>query len=168
MPRTTDQWVVDIMTRHRPALERSVRKLVRDEDEAADICQEVAVRLLMAARNDGAPDVPAAWMLRVARNLAISRARRRSTAVRAADRLVDRREQPAVDAEVIHREALAAVRSTLASARTDDRAVILLAARGMPTREMAAELGRSELATRALLCRARARVRNELRQGEVP
>ena len=45
-----DQWVVDIITTEGPALERAVLAFVHDTDEAADICQEVALRLLIAAR----------------------------------------------------------------------------------------------------------------------
>jgi RNA polymerase sigma factor (sigma-70 family) len=161
-----DQWVVEIITEQGPALERSVLALVHDTDEAADICQEVALRLLIAARSGMTPEVPGAWIWRVARNLAISGARRKSTATRAADRLVDRREPPTVDSEVLAREQRAQIRATLAAARDVDRDAILLAADGLRTREIAGQLGRSELATRALLCRARARVRRELERSD--
>src|SRR4029453_7563862 len=57
-----DSRVVEAMETHRPALERYVRSMVRDADEAADIVQETHVRLLIAARAGGLPESPGAWM----------------------------------------------------------------------------------------------------------
>jgi DNA-directed RNA polymerase specialized sigma24 family protein len=44
---------------------------------------------------------------------------------------------------------------------------LMMAARGFSGREIAAALGRSEVATRTLLCRARQRLRNRLLQEEL-
>jgi RNA polymerase sigma-70 factor, ECF subfamily len=162
MDTNTDAWVVDEIERCRPALERYVRGLVRDPDEVEDICQEAAVRLLMLARTGQRPDSSIAWLCRVAHNLVVSAARRRAVATNAADRLVDRRPAPPVDEELLGRERHAQVAAMLAGVHSDGREAILLAASGQSTREIADHLGRSELATRALLCRARARVRNGL------
>ena len=49
MDQHADTDVVRIIATHQPGLERYVRSLVRDPDEAADFCQEVAVRLLVMA-----------------------------------------------------------------------------------------------------------------------
>ncbi|HEY3164233.1 MAG TPA: sigma-70 family RNA polymerase sigma factor [Candidatus Limnocylindrales bacterium] len=162
MDRTTDAWVVEAMNDHLPALQRYVRSLVRDADEADDIAQEACIRLLLAARAGNAPDAPAAWMNRVAHNLVISGARHKAVAQRTAPRLVERNTAPGVDAEVIQREQQVQVNATLAAARSDDRRAIVLSARGHRTADIAAQLGRTELATRALLCRARARLRQDL------
>jgi len=162
MESPVDQWVVDAITRHGPALERSIRALVRNDEEAADICQEVALRLLIATRTGSPPDVPAAWMQRVGRNLVINAARRRATAKRTEDRLIERTVVPGIDRDVLELEQQAALRSALEAARDIERDVILLAAGGLPTRAIADHLGRSELATRALLCRARAKVRRRM------
>ncbi|MFL5776659.1 MAG: RNA polymerase sigma factor, partial [Chloroflexota bacterium] len=70
--QNVDTLVVEAMEAHRPSLERYVRSLVRDEDEAADVVQETHVRLLLAARSDGLPASPGAWMARVAHNLVVS------------------------------------------------------------------------------------------------
>lgn len=162
MSSETDAWVVREVEANREALGRYIRRWVRDPDEAADIVQEVEVRLLMAARAGQRPDSTMGWMSRVARNLMIDAARRRSTAALAADRLVGTGVEPAADVEVLRRERNAAVTSVLAAAREPDRDAILMAAGGHRMREIAAHLGRSELATRALLSRARARVRHEM------
>jgi RNA polymerase sigma-70 factor (ECF subfamily) len=157
-----DRWVAETTEEHLPALQRYVRSLVRDPDEAADICQDVAVRLLVAARSGARPDAPGPWMYRVAHNLVVSRARHRSVATRAAEHLVDRRGVAGVDVEILEREQHVRVRETLAAAPADDRIAILMAAYGRSGREIAARLGRSDEATRSLLCRARARIRTQL------
>ena len=54
------------------------------------------------------------------------------------------------------------VREALRTARDDDRVAITMAASGFGTRDIADQLGRTELATRALLCRARGRMRQSL------
>jgi RNA polymerase sigma-70 factor (ECF subfamily) len=162
MEHEHDSWVAQTTEEHLPALQRYVRSLVRDPDEAADVCQEVALRLLVAARSGARPDAPASWMYRVAHNLVVSGARRRVVATRAAEHLVDRRGVPGVDVEVLEREQHVRVRATLAAAPADDRIAILMAAHGRSGHEIADRLGRSDEATRSLLCRARARVRTQL------
>jgi RNA polymerase sigma-70 factor, ECF subfamily len=157
-----DTQVVEAMEAHRPALERYVRSLVRDADEAADIVQETQVRLLIAARAGGLPESPGAWMSRVAHNLVVSGARRRQTADHHADQLVVHDEIGSTEDTIVRRERDAEVLRALATARTDDRDAILLAASGYRTREIADRLGRTELATRALICRARGRMRRSL------
>ena len=159
---TADLWVCAAIHDHLPALQRYARSLVRDADEAEDLCQEACVRLLVAARSGQRPDAPGAWLNRIVHNLVVSNARHRAVVQKTASRLVDGQTVPAVDAEVLEREREAEVLTALAAARPDDRQAILLASDGHRTREIAARLGRSELATRALLCRARARVRRDL------
>jgi RNA polymerase sigma-70 factor, ECF subfamily len=162
---SVDIQVVEAMEAHRPALERYVRSLVRDQDEAEDVVQETHVRLLVAARLNGLPESPAAWMSRVAHNLVVSGARRRQTADRRADQLVVSDEVRSTE-EIVRRERDAEVLRALAAARSDDRDAIVLAASGYRTREIATRLGRTELATRALICRARGRMRRSLEQYE--
>jgi RNA polymerase sigma-70 factor (ECF subfamily) len=157
-----DTLIVEAMEAHRPALERYVRSLVRDADEAADIVQETHVRLLLAARADGLPDSPGAWMSRVAHNLVVSGARRRQTADHHAEELLVSDEVRSTEEAILRHERDAEVFRALAAARHDDRQAILLAASGYRTREIASHLGRTELATRALLCRARGRMRRSL------
>jgi RNA polymerase sigma-70 factor, ECF subfamily len=161
-----DSLVVEAMEAHRPGLERYVRSLVRDADEAADVVQETHVRFLVAARTDGIPASPGAWMARVAHNLVVSAARRRQTADHHAERLIARNESGSTEDAILRRERDAQVLRALAGARSDDRDALVLAASGYRTSEIAARIGRTELATRALLCRARGRVRRSLAQLE--
>lgn len=157
-----DLQVTRAIEAHVPGLERYVRSLVRDADEAADVVQETCVRLLVTARSEGLPDSPGAWMTRVAHNLVVSAARRRQTAERQAEHLVQTGLATSTEDAIIRRERDAEVFGALAAARSDDRNAIVLAAAGYRTREIASHIGRTELATRALLCRARERMRRSL------
>ncbi|MFL5751611.1 MAG: hypothetical protein ACJ767_13460, partial [Chloroflexota bacterium] len=102
----------------------------------------------------------------VAHNLVVSTARKRQTAERRADRLVDLGEVRSTEDAIVRRERDAEVYRALAAARSDDRDAIVLAASGYRTREIANRLGRTELATRALICRARGRMRRSLETFE--
>lgn len=165
MDKHADTDVVRIIATHQPGLERYVRSLVRDPDEAADVCQEVAVRLLVMARDEGLPESPAAWMNRVAHNLVVTSARRRQVAERSADRLVTSGSVASTEETVVERERDEAIQSALATARADDRTAMVLAASGFRNSEIAQRLGRTELATRALLFRARGRMRERLAEA---
>jgi RNA polymerase sigma-70 factor, ECF subfamily len=147
-------------------LERYVRSLVRDPDDAADVCQEAFVRLVVAAREDRMPDAPGAWVHRVAHNLVVSQARRRRTGERAAERLAEGDATASTEETIIRRERDRDLAAALGEASRDDRAVMLLAAEGYRAREIGDRLGRTELATRALLCRARGRLRAVLAAAE--
>jgi DNA-directed RNA polymerase specialized sigma24 family protein len=52
--------------------------------------------------------------------------------------------------------------AALGAVSTDDRAALILAAQGYRGTEIARHLGRTELASRALLCRARSRLGAQL------
>ena len=147
---------------HAAAVERYVRSLVRDPDEAADISQEVFLRLLVAGRAGAMPDAPMAWMIRVAHNLVVSGARRRQTADRSLARLADRDNTVSTEDTILRRERDEAIAGALADARGDDRTAMLLAAQGYRATEIGRRLGRTELATRTLLCRARGRLKLRL------
>src|SRR5262245_63354621 len=99
-----DTLVVEAMEIYGSALERYVRSLIRDADEAADIVQETQVRLLIAARAGGLPESPGAWMSRVAHNLVVSGARRRQTASHHADQLVLSDEIASTEETIVRRE----------------------------------------------------------------
>ena len=162
MDREIDAQVVEAMEANLPGLERYVRSIVRSADDAADVSQEVCVRLLMSARANGMPGAPGAWMKRVAYNLVVSTARRRQTAGKFQHQLVERGSEPSVDETVVDRERGRELTDVLASTRSADRDALVMAANGHPTRDIAAHLGRTEVATRTLLCRARGRMRDRL------
>jgi RNA polymerase sigma-70 factor (ECF subfamily) len=145
-----------------PALERYVRSMVRDPDAVDDICQEAFVRLWTVSRAGRAPELPGAWMHRVAHNLAVSGGRRQRTAERATERLVNRGAVASVEETVLRRHDDEQLTAALGRVSRADRDVMLLAAYGYRGSEISARMGRSEAATRTLLSRARSRLRREL------
>jgi DNA-directed RNA polymerase specialized sigma24 family protein len=99
------------------------------------------------------------WLFRVAANLATSRARRNNVAVRRAPDLVRRDVAPSPEQELLDREAARLLAGQLDHLPEHARTALLLAADGYSGPEIARLIGRSELATRSLICRHRSRLR---------
>jgi RNA polymerase sigma-70 factor, ECF subfamily len=136
----------------------------RDVATAEDATQEAFIRLLRETRQNRAPDDPRAWLYRVISNLVISGGRRATVAQRWRAVLA-RRDTPtqmSPEAIAMRRERRDAVQIALDAMSPDARAALLLAANGFSGREIAQAVGRTELATRALLCRARTHLRETL------
>lgn len=157
-----DSEVTAIFLANRPSLERYARSLTRDDEAAADICQEVFIKLLVIARDGRMPDVPGAWMHRVAHNIVVSAARRKSTSERTVDRLSETEHVPSTEDAVIRRERDALVRHALTGVRPIQREAMILAAQGYRSSEIGDRLGRTAEATRTLLCRARGELRSQM------
>ena len=133
----------------------------RDADVAADATQDAFLRLLTEVERRGPPEHVKAWLIRVAANQIISRGRRVSVAARFVQRFGQGDE--AVDSPesgVLRHEARAEVHELLAGLQPDARLCLLMAAEGFSGREIAAAIGRTELATRVLMSRARTRLRS--------
>jgi RNA polymerase sigma-70 factor (ECF subfamily) len=156
-----------LYARHRGELLAFLVGMTRDPEVAEDLLQEAFLRLVKEARAGRLPQEPRAWLYRVAANAAIDRGRRGSTLARYLPRLFSRDEPEAPEASALRAERDAALHAALARLAPDRRAALLLAARGFTGAETAALLGRSELATRALLCRARLELRGILDPAEV-
>ena len=103
-PQAIDDDVTTAFLGNLPSLERYARSLTRDEEASADVCQEVFIKLLVTARAGRMPDVPGAWMHRVAHNIVVSSARRKSTSDRTLERLAQSEQMPSTEDEVIRRE----------------------------------------------------------------
>jgi RNA polymerase sigma-70 factor (ECF subfamily) len=158
----TDAAVTATYAEHAAGLERYVRSLVRDADEVGDVCQEAFVRLLLAARDGRLPDAPGAWLRRVAHNLVVSGHRHRQIGDRLLPRLLDDEASPSLEDQAIRHEENEAIVAALGTLAHDDRTAIVLAAQGYRGPEIARTIGRTELASRALLCRARGRLGAQL------
>ena len=158
--------LADLYRDHAPGLTRWITGMTRDPEAAADLVQEAFLRLARELAAGRSPKEPAAWVAQVARHLAISRARRASTATRFAPRLVERSEGVDPASAVLAAERAAAVHRALATLRPVERTAVVLAAEGVGGPEIATRIGRSPLATRALLCRARRRMRPVLLEAD--
>lgn len=132
--------------------------MVHDPDLADDLVQDTFVRLVREVREGRVPLHAGAWLHRVCANLAVSGVRHASSARRAMPRLIDTA-VPASPEDVAERRDLdERVLAAIAVLPRDARAALLLAADGLGSREIGELIGRSPVATRALLCRARMRL----------
>jgi RNA polymerase sigma factor (sigma-70 family) len=155
-----DSQLVEAFDRHQGELNGFAIQLTRDGEVAADLVQEAFLRLVRETKAGRAPLNVRAWLYRVVLNLAASRGRRAGVAARWQGRLVERSVAQAPEVDYLEREASREVQTLLAGASVDERTALLLSAHGFAGSEIAAVIGRSPLATRALLCRARARLRD--------
>lgn len=142
-------------------------RTVRNTEVAADLLADAFTKLLIEERGNRWPDHPRAWLYRVVSNLAISRGRRLQVAfrfehvleARARDRVAD-----SPDVEVLRREQRTDLDRALGLVASDARVALLLAAQGFDGAEIAIAIGRTEAATRTLMCRSRRRLREALRE----
>jgi RNA polymerase sigma-70 factor (ECF subfamily) len=144
-------------------------RTVRDPEAAADLLADVFTRLLLEERQARWPEQPRAWLYRVASNLAMSRGRHLQVVARVDRALRGTYHEPRAaspDAEVLRRERRGDLDRALDQLTTDARTALLLAAQGFDGRAISEAIGRSELATRALMCRSRVRLRELLREVE--
>jgi RNA polymerase sigma-70 factor (ECF subfamily) len=145
---------------------RVAHSVLRTRAEAEDVVQDVFVRVIERRRSLHAIRDMRVWLVRIAWNLALDRRRRirpeqmdeslAASAVSAGERL-----EQAQRMKVVLRE--------MERLPKAERQVLLLSAvEELGTAEMAEVLGRSESAVRALLFRARTRLRERLeaRGGE--
>jgi RNA polymerase sigma-70 factor, ECF subfamily len=141
-------------------------RTTRDPGVAEDLLQEAFLRLTREVRNGRSPTNVRAWLYRVGSNLAVSRGRRLSSALRGLVRMgapaetADTYDVP--EAGYLRREGRAELVAALERLSGDARAALLLSSEGFTGAEIAAAIGRSELATRALMSRARVKVRQHL------
>lgn len=147
---------------HAGPLRSHLAAYTRDTAAAEDLLHETFVRLLTELAAGRTPRHVRAWLFRVGVNLATSRARHHGVARRRASELVRFEVAPSPEDELIAREAAGALAGRLAGLPGDARAALLLSAHGYSGAEIARHIGRSELATRSLICRHRSRLRDSV------
>ena len=155
---------------HRDAIYGFLRRATRDAEVAEDLLQETFARLLIAYRAGREPDQLQPWLYRVASNLVTSRGRRLWTVTRwlAGQRRDDHLASAASpEASAIRREWSSEVADALGTLSEESRTALLLAAQGFVGREISDAIGRTEAATRTLMCRARQQMRREIERREV-
>jgi RNA polymerase sigma-70 factor (ECF subfamily) len=160
---TAQEYVADAYEHHQREIYSFALHATRSVEAAEDVTQETFVRLLREAREHPGPDNVRAWLYRVAGNIVISRGRRQSVALRWLGALL-RPEVTDVSPErvAVDRERHDALQAALARLPDDARVGLLMAAQGFSGREVAESIGRTEQATRTMLCRARLQVRQLL------
>ncbi|MBK5223293.1 MAG: sigma-70 family RNA polymerase sigma factor [Acidimicrobiia bacterium] len=127
---------------------------------AEALTSETFLAAVEAVRRDTVPDLTVAWLIGVARHKLVDHWRRKGR-----ERDVDAPGADAVDEWDVHLDQLVA-RSTLAELGSHHRSALTLRyLDGLPVREVAACLGRTEGATEVLLVRAKAAFRARYEKG---
>jgi RNA polymerase sigma-70 factor (ECF subfamily) len=150
-----------------PLLFRVAYTILRSQHEAEDVVQDVFVRVL-----EHRLDLPAVrdmrvWLIRITWNLSIDRRRRirpEQIDENFAETLVAK-STPADQAVAEARQMKSVLREIEKLPKGERHALLLSAIEELETSEIAKVLGRSESAVRALLFRARTRLRKRLERG---
>jgi RNA polymerase sigma-70 factor (ECF subfamily) len=150
-----------------PLLFRVAHSVLRSRAEAEDVVQDVFVRVLQHRNALTGVREMRVWLVRIAWNLALDRRRR----VRPeqfdegfADELVAR-DLPADEALEEARRMRMVLREMERLPKMERQVLLLSTVEELGTAEMAEVLGRSESAVRALMFRARTRLRERLEEG---
>ena len=158
--READALVAAAWQAHSAVLLGAVARSTRDREVAEDIVAEAFEALLREARAGRVPASTPAWLHRVARNRVIDWSRRRARWAGHGPAEPTFAADP--EATVLGREAADALHAALASLPEAGRRAVMLEGLGYRPAEIAPLLGRTNQATRTLLCRARRRVAVEL------
>jgi RNA polymerase sigma-70 factor (ECF subfamily) len=165
-----DAAVLDAWSDHHEEIYAFLVRTTRSHETAEDLLQEAFLRLTGELRSGRSLDNPRAWLYRVAANLATSRGRRVSTALRGLARIRATAPRSSTDGspelDYLRREGRAGLIAALDELRPAARAALLLSAEGFSGAEIAVAIGRSEVATRTLLSRTRVLVRHRLEATE--
>lgn len=148
---------------------RVAHSVLRNRTEAEDVVQDAFVRVLEHRLNLPAVREMRVWLVRIVWNLALDRRRRirpEQMDEQFAATLIART-LPA-DQALAETRRMAAVLAEIERLPSKERHVLLLSAiEELDTAEMAKVLGRTESGIRALLFRARTRLRERLQKGDV-
>ncbi|MCU0479309.1 MAG: sigma-70 family RNA polymerase sigma factor [Chloroflexi bacterium] len=153
---------------HAPELHAYVLARFRGNVAAEDVVQEAFARLVREVAAGRAPDAVRPWLYRVAHNLAVSELR--GPGRREAELDVPGRPEPraaSAEAELESWSLDGELQAALGTLSPAARRSVLMAADGYTSREIASAVGRTELASRALLCRARRSLRELLAGTEL-
>lgn len=155
--------VETVYVNHRASLVRKLSAFTRDRELGEDLAQDAFLRLAREIDAGRTPDNPGAWLHRVGVNIATSRARHLQVASRHEAELPRPAEPASPEHVVIEGELAAAVGSMMEDLSTPERRALVLAAHGFAGIEISQALGRTPAATRTLMCRARAKIRERVR-----
>jgi RNA polymerase sigma factor (sigma-70 family) len=151
---------------HSGSMRRYLTAVTRDVAAAEDLTQDAFLRLTVEVGAGRAPDEIGPWLHRVGHNLAMSRGRRQSVADRHLGQLARAELAPSPETAAIRGEEHRAAVSALRELPLVHQRAMILASHGVDGPEIARSIGRSQGATRTLLCRARARMRTNLLAAE--
>ena len=159
--------LTSLVETYSPLLFRVAHSVLRSRAEAEDVVQDVFVRVLEHRNALTGVREMRVWLVRIAWNLALDRRRRvkpEQFDEGFADGLVAR-DLPADEALEEARRMRTVLREMERLPKMERQVLLLSAVEELGTAEMAEVLGRSESAVRALMFRARTRLRERLEEG---
>jgi RNA polymerase sigma-70 factor (ECF subfamily) len=155
MNRSFDAQFTALFHAHHPRVFRFLDRLSGDPELAADLTQDVFVRLY---RRGALPERPEAWLITVALNLfrnEFHRRQRRARLLTPARSAAVHSDAPAVPDQGVDDAERRRVRLALSSLPERASHILLLSAEGYSTRDIAAALELKESSIGTLLARAR-------------
>jgi RNA polymerase sigma-70 factor (ECF subfamily) len=144
------------------SVRRYLTAVTRDASAAEDLTHDAFLRLTVEVGAGRTPDDIGAWLHRVGHNLAMSRGRRMQVADRREAELARPQQAISPETAAIHDEERRAAVDALSLLPLVHQQAMILASFGVGGPEIAQAIGRTQGATRTLLCRARARMRTSL------
>lgn len=144
---------------HAGRLLRGLTAVTRDPSVAEDVTQEAFLRFVVEVRAGRTPDSAGAWLYRVGHNIAMSRGRRIAVSQRRAAETVLLDTAPSPEALALDAERQRGLCDALVELDPIDQRALVMSANGYRGTEIARSIGKSDGATRTLLCRARTKVR---------
>ncbi|HXS14280.1 MAG TPA: sigma-70 family RNA polymerase sigma factor [Acidobacteriaceae bacterium] len=166
-PAETDAGIAALVETWSTLLFRVAHSVLRNPTEAEDVVQDTFVRVMEHKQKIPAIRHLRVWLVRITWNLALDRRRR----IRpdqlddASAHAIIARNAPADAALDDARELARVFREIDRLPRAERQALLLSAIDELDTRELAQVLNKSESAIRALIFRARARLRQRLTKG---
>lgn len=154
-----DDVVSNAYATHAGSLRRGLTSSTHDVAVAEDLTQDAFICLVNEIRAGRMPDNVGAWLHRVAFNLAMSHGRHLAVVDRRSAEVVPQGNAPSPEFLAIEAERDDGLRHALDALEATDRRVLVMAAQGYRSAEIAFVIGRSGGATRTLLCRARTKLR---------
>jgi RNA polymerase sigma factor (sigma-70 family) len=136
--------------------------LVRDTEVGKDLAHEAFLRLAEEARAGRFPTHPKRWLFRVGANLAATRGRRLQLSAKVAPRLAADEIVLSPESDAVRREEALLIAAAVATLSSKDQEILILAASGYATAEIADLKGMTDGAVRTRLCRSRANLRMHL------
>lgn len=121
-----DAELARLIAEHSDVVYRLARSIVRDPGLADDVTQETMIKAWRSLPDWEGRPIPRPWLLRVARNTAISLLRTRRDEVRSPDTLPDAGSGPSTDAAVAGRVALDELWRALGDLDETSRSLVVL------------------------------------------
>lgn len=160
-------FVEDLFVRHHAEIYAFLARMLRDDELAADLTQDAFVKAYRAFDNLGPPDNARAWLYQIAHRVALDELRRRKIIRFLPWSGESNGAAPSAERLVMDARLSGPLAKALALIPERQRAALLLAeVHDLTGLELAAALGVSHVAARALLTRARESLRGALAEEQ--